>query len=148
MDERFCPLLEELETLSASEDFGDTITRCGLAVTAFAAANPDVYRLFLSLIFACPESPQFEVAEAYAQRQFAAIERIFIHAQHDKNAQAAAEISLYAAHFQGLLHNLITLFLHGHIQLEESVVCRTVHLFLHGLHAMPSLSLQNKRSET
>lgn len=137
LDEKLVPLLEELEKTGTDPDtkMEQDLTRCGDIICEYAAQNPQAYRLFLNLMFAPPESPQFEAAVVHAQRQFAAIERIFTLYRENAPDRPDRDDALCAAVFQGLVHNLITLFLHGHVRLDHGLVKQSVHRFVHGLYA-------------
>ncbi|WP_051261545.1 TetR/AcrR family transcriptional regulator [Desulfovibrio inopinatus] len=141
LEEELTPLLVSLEQLAFTTDFEQDLVRCGLVISDYAKAHSDLYRLFLCLMFAPPESPQFEVAVAYGKRQFSAVENVFLHHHHEKNKNSEDAIALYAANFQGLLHNLITLYLHGHIQLDTNLVTRSVHMFVYGMYAVEPFNI-------
>jgi TetR/AcrR family transcriptional regulator len=136
LEDELTPLLTSLENLNPTADFEQDLCRCGLAISEFARDQPELYRLFLCLMFAPPESSQFIIAVSYAKRQFSVLENIFIHHQSRLNNDTDNETSIHAANFQGLLNNIITLFLHGHIQLHASFVYRVVHRFIYGVYGV------------
>ncbi|WP_167512541.1 TetR/AcrR family transcriptional regulator [Oceanidesulfovibrio marinus] len=131
LDERLSPVLVHLEEQEPSGDIEPDLTRCAATLFAYAASNPEMYRLFLALMFASPESPQHEIAAVHAERQFRAIERIFVRAVEAGTVEDDA--ALLAATFQGALHNYITLFLLGHVGLDEGAARGAAHRFVHGI---------------
>lgn len=131
LNERLSPMLAALDDQDATDDIESGLHRCAETVFGYATADPEMYRLFLALIFAPPESPQFEEAAGHAKRQFLAMERHFQHALEEGVLQDAP--ALLAATFQGAIHNYITLFLLGHIQLDRHAAQDVVHRFIHGI---------------
>ncbi len=144
LEERLAPLFAVLEGQREHGDLAADLLACAESVFAFATAQPEMYRLFLSLMFASPDSQHFAVATRHAQRHYRAIRALFPRWTADDpmapcgttpDHGLAPEIcvSLHAALFQGMLHNHVTLFLHGHMSLDAATAQRAVQQFLYGI---------------
>ncbi len=132
LEERFMPLLVKMENLQLVGDLHRDLEQCAGCMFDFAVNTSESYRLFLCLMFSSPESEQFRLALTSARRQHLAVERVIRNAPF-LHGEWRDRLSLYAATFQGLVHNYITLFLQGYMPLDDQAAHRVAGQFLYGV---------------
>jgi TetR/AcrR family transcriptional regulator len=121
----------------AAEYHGDlplTLFRVVSAYCAFALARPQAYRFQLNLCFAPPESEAFRAVTPWNQRQHDVLKDMFQAAAHD-HGNMKGRHALYAVLFLGMINTLIGVSLSGHLALDDEVVFKAVHQYMHGIYS-------------
>ena len=113
-------------------DLPRTLNEVARAVFAFARAHPEPYRLHISLWFAPVESEAYQAVAKFHERQFSVMENVFREAAHD-HGNMKGRHRAYAATFLGMLTNYVSLALNGYAKLDDPLVYRAVHQFMHGI---------------
>ncbi len=113
-------------------DLPKTLDEVTIATFAFARANPDLYRLHLSLWFAPQQSEAYRVVVRFHERHFAIIEKLFLKAAQD-HGNMKGRHRAYAASFLGMLNNAVSLGLNAYTALNEVLARQAVHQFMHGI---------------
>lgn len=93
---------------------------------------PQFYRLQLAMQFAPPESESNQAVASYNLEQHQILEGLFRSAVVQHGNMRGRE-SAYAATFLGMINTYITIFLNGRIPLDEGLVYKAVHQFMHGI---------------
>ena len=99
---------------------------------AFARTNGEFYRLLLALSFAPPQSDEFEVVSTRNIAQHAALERLF-EAAAQQHGNMRGRQKAYAATFLGMINTYIALALNGYATLDDDLIYRATHQFMHGI---------------
>ena len=98
----------------------------------FARKNPTAFRTRLALYFAPPQSESHQAVARYNEQQTRIIEEMFLAAVNDHGNMRGRQ-RMYAATFLGMIHTYVGLFLNGYTDLEDPLVYRAVHQFMHGI---------------
>jgi len=98
----------------------------------FASQNPTAFRTRLALYFAPPQSEAHRAVLRYNEEQSRIIEEMFRVAVKDHGNMRGRQRA-YAATFLGMIHTYVGLFLNGYTSLEDPLVYRAVHQFMHGI---------------
>ena len=123
------------------------LTAIAEATFAYAAAERTFYRLYLTLWFAPIRSEAYEVARAFHEKHFAAIERIFREATRSDPALEGRGRALAAA-FLGLVNNHIGLALNNYAALNAPLARQTAQAFLYGVTPPPGAATARRRRTT
>jgi TetR/AcrR family transcriptional regulator len=99
---------------------------------AFARENGDFYRLLLAFWFAPPGSDEFQAVAARNAAQHEAVERLF-EAATKQHGNMRGRQKAYAATFLGMINTYVGLSLNGYATLDEQLVYRATHQFMHGI---------------
>lgn len=134
LDARMTGFLDTLAAAPLSEDLELDLRACAVSVFTFARNEAEFYRFFLGLMFAPVDSQAYALAVVYARKQHKAIEALFERRSNPKNCGSLPS-ALLGATFQGLLHNYITLYLQGYIDLTPFKAAMAVKQFVHGARA-------------
>lgn len=131
--QHFEPFLQSLR--DAARFKGDVTmtlrTVCG-AYFAFAAAHPQAYRLYLSMLYAAPHSEPFRVSHALSLEQQRLLEGLFASAaEHHGNLRGRQRA--YAASLLGMINAYVTLSLNSGAELDDSLVYAVVQQFMYGI---------------
>ncbi|MDR1910161.1 MAG: TetR/AcrR family transcriptional regulator [Spirochaetaceae bacterium] len=98
----------------------------------FAAAQPDYFRLLVSLYSGAPETAGYEPGNGIRKRLLVILERLFEEAAADhgnmKNRQKT-----YAETFFGLVQTWALLFINREVKLTAESQHRIIHQYLHGI---------------
>jgi TetR/AcrR family transcriptional regulator len=124
------------ESRAPPGDLAATLTAIAEATFAFAAAHRTFYRLYLTLWFAPIRSEAYDVARAFHERHFTAVERPFREAVDGESALHGRSRALAAA-FLGLLNNHVGLALNNYAALNAGLARETAHAFLYGVARAP-----------
>jgi TetR/AcrR family transcriptional regulator len=98
----------------------------------FARANPDFYRLMMSLFSAPPESEGFAAGRELRLKLVGALEELFIAAAGDHGNMKRRQ-KIYAETFMGLLETFAVLTINDEISLNDHLSFRIVHQYMHGI---------------
>ena len=109
-----------------------TLNQIVAAYFDYAAAHSTFYRLQLSMWFAPPQSEAFAAVSRILGEQHQVIERVFVGAV-EQHGNMRGRHRAYAATFLGTINTYIGLALNGYVELDEALVYRAVHQFMHGI---------------
>ena len=99
---------------------------------AFARDNADFYRMFLAFSFAPAGSDEFSAVAGPAAAQREALERLF-EAAALQHGNMRGRQKAYAATFLGMINTYVALALKGDATLDDELVYRATHQFMHGI---------------
>jgi AcrR family transcriptional regulator len=99
---------------------------------AFARENPEFYRLLLAFSFAPSDSDERLAVASRNAAQYQALERLFEAASHQHGNMRGRQ-KAYAATFLGMINTYIGLAINGHATLDDELVYRATHQFMHGI---------------
>ena len=99
---------------------------------AFARDHADFYRLFLSFSFAPAGSDEFQAVSGPNVAQYEALERLF-EAAAEQHGNMRNRQKAYAATFLGMINTYVALALNGYATLDDQLVYRATHQFMHGI---------------
>jgi len=113
-------------------DITNTLNKLTFAYFNFAQKHKLFYRFFLSLWFAPPESESYSAVLPVMQRQHKILSDLFYQASQDHgNMKGRHEI--YASTYIGMVNTYIGIALNGFIKIDDQLVYRLVHQFMHGI---------------
>ncbi|MDR3628135.1 MAG: TetR/AcrR family transcriptional regulator [Ignavibacteriaceae bacterium] len=124
-----------IKVTKASAYHGDitkTLTDITMEYFNYAAKHPDFFRLQLSLWLAPPESEAFQVIFPYLELEQKAIEELFLYAAKDHGNMKGRHV-LYALSFLGIIHTYIGISFNGYTKLNDELVYKLIHQFMHGI---------------
>lgn len=127
----------EGEVSEASKYYGDlplTLHKIVTAYISFANINLKFYRMHMSMMFSPPESEAFGVASVFVQKQLDILEQVFINAVND-HGNMRGRHKAYAISLIGMINTYIQMSFSGRIELNNEVVFRAVHQFMHGIYS-------------
>lgn len=131
--EYFAELYKSIEAAAIYErDLPLTLNRVVTAYFDYAKNHQVFYRLQLSMWFAPVHSVMFKVASELGEKQQKLIEGIFIQAAND-HGNMKGRHRAYAATFLGMINTYIGLALNGYTELDQALVYKAVHQFMHGI---------------
>ena len=109
-----------------------TLSKLARLTFAFVRSDPALYRLLLQLTVAPQRSEAFAVVEGHHRQRRSLLEDLFLQAAAD-HGNMTGRHRAYAVTFQGMLDSYAKLILAGEIELDDHVVYRAVHQFMHGI---------------
>jgi AcrR family transcriptional regulator len=127
--------LLESTSLPASayqHDMKNTLEATARSFFGFAKTHPAFYRLALGLWFAPTGSDGFRAVDKYNVRLQSRLETVFESAAKD-HGNMKGRHKAYAATFLGMVNTYIGLALNGHVELNDELVYKAVHQFMHGI---------------
>jgi TetR/AcrR family transcriptional regulator len=131
--DHFKILYESIEKATAyHHDLPLTLNRTVAAYFHYANDNKPFYRMFLSAWFAPPDSDAFTAVSRLTGRQQQLLESLFIQAAND-HGNMKGRHRAYAATFLGMINTYIGLWLNGYIELNDELVYKAVHQYMHGI---------------
>jgi TetR/AcrR family transcriptional regulator len=98
----------------------------------FARANPDFYRLMMSLFSAPPETEAFLAGKELRRQLVGVLEELFTAASKDHGNMKKRQ-KIYAETFMGLLETFGVLTVNNEISLDDHLGFRIVHQYMHGI---------------
>ena len=98
----------------------------------FANNNKEYYRMLLGMSFGPPESEASQEVLKLFEKQFDIINNLFIECVKDHGNMRDRNFA-YTITFIGMINNYITLFFHGYIKLNDEILYKAVHQFMHGI---------------
>jgi AcrR family transcriptional regulator len=133
LKDQFSSLSEYCQfAMDYSGDIKLTLEKIAGAYFEFAQSHPLFYRLALILWFAPPGGGGFRAVEPYNKRQQEDLEHVFIKAAKD-HGNMKGRHQRYAATFLGMINTIIVLGLNGYADLNDELVYKAVHQFMHGI---------------
>jgi TetR/AcrR family transcriptional regulator len=131
--EHFNVLYATVEQAAAYRgDLPLTLNRIAAAYFKYASDHRLFYRLQLGLWFAPPDSEAFQAVARLNEKQQTLLEQLFIQAAND-HGNMKGRHRAYAATFLGMLNTYISLSLNGYTELDDELVYKAVHQFMHGI---------------
>jgi len=132
LDESFGELFTALELVQYRSDVVSWMESIAWAYFNFAQKHPAFYRMQLSMWFAPSASEAFKAVAAANERQQQFLEGLFLQAAKDHGNMRGRQRA-YAATFLGMLNTYIALVLNGYAKLDDDLVRKAVHQFMHGI---------------
>lgn len=120
------------ETAVYDRDLPLTLNKVAAAYFSFSRQNPVFYRMQLSMWFAPAHSEAFKAVSDFSEKQQNLLENLFIQAA-EQHGNMKGRHQVYAATFLGMINTYIGLSLNSYIKLDEQLVYRAVHQFMHGI---------------
>jgi len=130
--EHFSELFAALEAVEYRRDVAMTLRGVAKAYFDFAQRHPAFYRMQLSMWFAPPASEAFQAVAEINEKQQKLIENLFLQAANDHGNMRGRQ-QAYAATFLGLINTYIALALNRYTELDDELVRKSVHQFMHGI---------------
>lgn len=113
-------------------DVPHTLNQIAAAYFQYARTHRLFYRFYLSMWFAPPNSDGHKAASDYQKRQRDSLETLFQRAA-ENHGNMRGRHRAYAATFLGMLNTYIGLALNDAIELDDDLVYKAVHQFMHGI---------------
>ena len=101
---------------------------------AFARRHQKFYRFQLSLTFSPPDSIRKQLITPYNMKVYEILEELFLKASVD-HGNMKGRHKAYALSFIGMLNTYILAALDGNLILDEDLVYRATHRFMHGIYS-------------
>ena len=86
----------------------------------------------MGMWFAPPESESFKTIFPYLELEQKVIEDIFVNAAKD-HGNMLGRHKIYASTFLGIINTYIGIALNGYAKLDNELVYKVVHQFMHGI---------------
>jgi len=133
VQDRFSGLRDALAPAAAYDrDVVGTLEKIVRGYFAFARDNAAFYRLLLAFSFAPADSDEYQAVAAPQRAQHEALERLF-EAAAEQHGNMKGRQKAYAATFLGMINTYVALSLNGHATLDDQLVYRATHQFMHGI---------------
>lgn len=98
----------------------------------FAKNNKVYYRMLLAMTFGPPESEASKEILKLFKEQFDIINILFINCAKD-HGNMKGRNEAYAITFIGMINNYISLFFYNYVKLNDELLYKAVHQFMHGI---------------
>jgi AcrR family transcriptional regulator len=134
LEENFTELLVVLEKVEYQRDVVTSLEAIAKVYFDFARRQRAFYRMQLSMWFAPSASEAFRAVAAINARQQQILEAFFIRAAQD-HGNMQGRHQAYAATFLGMLNTYIALALNNYAELDDQLVRKAVHQFMHGIYS-------------
>ncbi len=133
LSESFSPFLGELQEIPyVKGDLTNTLLAVVKAYFSFAGQYPDLYRLYLSLWIAPPDSDAFKISLRFVEQQQDCMQALFLRASLDHGNMKGRDRA-YAASFLGMINTYILLSLNGYAACDDELARGMLHQFMHGI---------------
>jgi TetR/AcrR family transcriptional regulator len=132
LDETFVDLFAALEGVEYNRNVVEPLEAIASHYFGFARKRRSFYRMQLAMWFSPPESETFKAVAQVNERQQQILESLFLQAASD-HGNMQGRHRAYAATFLGMLNTYIALGLNGYAKLDENLVKKAVHQFMHGI---------------
>ncbi len=133
LEEHFSQLHEQVEKAAAYKgDLPLTLNKLAATYFRFAKEHSTFYRMQLAMWFAPPDSDVHRAVFKFDQALHQLVETMFVHAAQD-HGNMKGRHQAYAATFVGMVNTYIGLALNGYAQLDDQLVYKAVHQFMHGI---------------
>jgi AcrR family transcriptional regulator len=114
---------------------GDIVNNLNLLASAFfkfATENQNFYRMQLAMYFSPPESEENKAVKRVNLKIYSIIEILFEKSAVDHGNMKNREQGLSAS-FIGMINTYIGLWLNGYCELDDELIKKAVHQFMHGI---------------
>jgi len=133
LDTCFNQLFENLTPAAGyAGDLPLTLTRTAEVYFRFAEKHPRFYRMQIAMWFSGPESESHQALTKYILQQHKVFEQVFMPAS-DDHGNMKGRHQAYSATFLGMLNTYIGMYLNGYILLDDEIMYRAVHQYMHGI---------------
>lgn len=132
LEETFEELFTSLEKVEYNRNLIDSLKPVARSYFDFALKHRSFYRMQLSMWFSPIESEGFKAVAAINEKQLNILEALFERAAED-HGNMRGRHKAYAATFLGMINTYIGIGLNGYAELNEELVHKSVHQFLHGV---------------
>jgi AcrR family transcriptional regulator len=132
LDETFVELFAALEKVEYNRNVVDPLEAIAKLYFDFARRRRAFYRMQLSMWFSPAESDAFKAVAQVNERQQQILESLFLKAASD-HGNMRGRHQAYAATFLGMINTYIALGLNGYTKLDDDLVSKAVHQFMHGI---------------
>ena len=131
----YSDLLERVATAADyRHDLPYTLNQVAATYFGYAAEHPEFYRMQLSMWFAPRHSVAYESVSRLAGGQQLILETLFLAAAED-HGNMRGRHKAYAATFLGMINTYIGLALNDLATIDDHLVYRAVHQFMHGIYS-------------
>ena len=131
--EHLAPMTAAVDEAAAYDgDLPLTLERVAKAYFRYAGTHRAFVRLQLAMWFASPDSDPFKAVVYWNTVQQQRLEALFLRAAMDHGNMRGRQRS-YAATFLGMIHTYIGLALNDYVQLDDELLYRAVHQYMHGI---------------
>ncbi|MGD8781521.1 MAG: TetR/AcrR family transcriptional regulator [Ignavibacteria bacterium] len=113
-------------------DISKTLTDTVTTFFSYASKNHQFFRLKMGMWFAPKDSEPSKIIQPYLELEQKVIEDIFINASKDHGNMLGRE-KAYASSFLGIINTYIGIALKGYAKLDNELVHKLVHQFMHGI---------------
>lgn len=117
-----------------NHDLPLTLMETAKAMFRYAGNHPLFYRFQLSLSFSAPDSVEQEIITPYNMKLYYLVEELFLKASED-HGNMKGRHKAYAVTFIGMLNTYILVALNGEIKLNDQLVYKATHQFMHGIYS-------------
>jgi AcrR family transcriptional regulator len=133
LDHHFLPLLTALEKSSTYEhDITYSLEKVIRTYFAYASEQMTFYRWQLTMQFAPQESEPHQAVLPYQKKQYRLIETLFKQTEAD-HGNMRGRSAAYTATFLGMINTYINLSYEQHLVLDNELIYRVQHQFMHGI---------------
>jgi AcrR family transcriptional regulator len=120
------------EQVEYKGDITNNLNLLAFGFVYFAKNNEDFYRMQLAMYFSPPESEANQAVNLMNLRIYEKVENLFELASRDHGNMKGRQKS-YAATFIGMINTYIALSLNGYAELDNNLIYKAVHQFMHGI---------------
>jgi len=99
---------------------------------SFAKENFEFYRMQLSMIFSSPENEANKAVSRMNDKLYNMVENLFKLASKD-HGNMSGRHKEYALTFLGMINTYIGIALNNNIELNDKIIYKAVHQFMHGI---------------
>ncbi len=133
LEENFAGFLADLRKAALYErDLPLTLEKIARAYFDFACRQPAFYRMQLAMQFAPPDSQPNQAVARFWGEQYGIIEAVFVQAV-TQHGNLRGRQRAYTATFIGMLNTYIGLFLNAQGELNDPLLYKAVHQYMHGI---------------
>lgn len=122
------------EAAKYNGDLPLTLHKIVTSYISFANENSKFYRMHMSMMFSPPESEAFGASFVYIQKQLDILDELFINAVRD-HGNMRGRHKAYAVSLTGMINTYIQMCFTGKIELNDEVVFKAVHQYMHGIYS-------------
>lgn len=135
LERDFAPLCGRVKEASAYKgDLPDNLLKIAKVFFDYVKKNKEFYRMQLSMCFSSPESESYLAVSQHNANIISMLEEMFLKASKDHGNMKGRQ-KRYAFTFLGIINNYITLYLGGHIKLNDESAFQAMHQFSHGIYS-------------
>ncbi len=131
--ENFVALKNQISLASEyKHDITNNLNQITKTFFEYAKEHQKFYRMQLSMYFSPPENEVHQIAIKYNKELHDLLEEMFKNAVKDHGNFRDRE-GLYAATYLGMVNTYIGMFLNRYVEIDEALIYRLVHQFMHGI---------------
>ena len=115
-----------------NRDITKNLNELSIGIMNFAKKNSEFYRMQLAMIFSHPENKANKAISKINENIYTCVENLFKSASKD-NGNMIGRHREYALTFLGMVNTYIGIALNSNIELNEKMIYKAVHQFMHGI---------------